>query len=257
MSHPSSGTPTSPPDSSSLGFVAERVNPLRYDGQPNEPDEVVGVLSAMIPQGSRVLDVGCGTGSVSLHLIANRGVTIVGVEPDEERAARARERGIDVRCELLSESLIKTLGGFDVVLFADVLEHLAEPAAVLGLAKTALVRGGRVVASVPNVAHWSVRFELLRGRFDYREWGIMDATHLRWFTEVTLRNLFHSAGISIEEQRVTAGVDLQCYIERMPWRRFQRATRAAFLGRAIRRWPLLFGCQLVVRSAPVIAIASE
>jgi len=153
------------PDASAAGFLDHAPNPLRYDGQPNDPDEVVGVLSSLIPQGSRVLDVGCGTGSVSIQLIANRGLSLIGVEPDEERAQRARDRGVTVRAARLTPELIAELGSFDVVLFADVLEHLPDPHSLLTLATSALRPGGRVVASVPNVAHWSVRTDLLRGRF--------------------------------------------------------------------------------------------
>ena len=236
------------PDASSHGFVNE-VNPLRYDGQPNEPNEVVGVLCEMVPEGARVLDVGCGTGSVSLHLVSSRSVRLVGVEPDAARGGRARERGLDVRSTVLTPQLISELGPVDIVLFADVLEHLADPASMLELAKTALGPGGRIVASVPNVAHWSVRTDLLRGRFNYHEFGIMDATHLRWFTEATIRSLFASARIPVERLRVTAGVDLPCYYG-SPWKLMGRSARAGFLARAIKVRPRLFGCQLVVRSSP-------
>lgn len=241
------------PDGHSHGFLRREVDPFRYDGQPNDPDEVVGVIIDMIPKGARVLDVGCGTGSVSVHLVGNAAGSLVGVEPNEARAARARERGIDARTGILTPALIKELGTFDVVVFADVLEHLPDPYAMLELAKTALAPGGRIVASVPNIAHWSVRTQLLRGRFDYRPCGIMDATHLRWFTDATVRLLFESAGMKVEQCRVTAGIDLDCYHERLPWRNISRPRRNAFIRRAVRRWPQLFGCQLVVRSAPVVS----
>src|SRR4051812_40210561 len=168
------------PDGHSQGFLTKSVDPLRYDGQLNDPDEVVGVIIDMIPPGARVLDVGCGTGSVSVQIIANGNATLVGVEPDEVRASKARERGVVVRSGILTPELIDDLGKFDIVLFADVLEHLPDPHSMLELAKTALAPGGRIVASVPNIAHWSVRSDLLRGKFNYRDWGIMDATHLRW-----------------------------------------------------------------------------
>jgi SAM-dependent methyltransferase len=239
------------PDGHSNGFLHGEVDPLRYDGQPNDPDEVVGVIIDMIPKGARVLDVGCGTGSVSVQILANGAGSLIGVEPDEARASKARERGVDARTGILTPALIEELGKFDIVLFADVLEHLPDPHAMLELAKTALAPGGQIVASVPNIAHWSVRTELLRGNFDYRKWGIMDATHLRWFTDSTIRLLFESAGMKIERRRVTAGIDLDCYLERLPWTKISRSTRSAFIRRAIRRWPQLFGCQLVVRSAPV------
>lgn len=233
------------PDLISNGFVAEVVDPLRYDGQSDEPDEVVSVILDMVPQGARVLDVGCGTGSVSSIVQSRRNASVVGIEPDERRAARARERGIDTRTALLSADVIGELGSFDVVLFADVLEHLPDPLSALRLARTALAPDGVIVASVPNIAHWSVRTELLRGRFTYRKWGIMDGTHLRWFTDANLHFLFTTAGLAITRERVTAGVDLDCYSERLPWRRLSRPTRARIIRRAIRIWPRLFGCQLV------------
>ena len=233
------------PDAVAKGFLNGPADPFRYDGQPNDPDEVAGVLSSLIPEGARVLDVGCGTGSISSHIIANRRVSLVGLEPDGDRAQRARERGLTVRIALLSREIIAELGSFDVVLFADVLEHLADPWSLLTLAKTALQPNGVIVASVPNVAHWSVRKDLLRGRFNYRDSGIMDATHLRWFTEAGVRRLFESAGLDVQAVRPTAGFDLSCYKEQLPWRRMsQRRLRDIVLG-GVRRWPRLFACQWV------------
>ena len=238
------------PDASAAGFLDHPVDALRYDGQPNDPDEVVGVLSSVIPAGARVLDVGCGTGSVSVQLIANCKVSLVGLEPDAARAQRARERGIIVHATRLSAEVIAELGSFDVVLFADVLEHLPDPLSVLVLATTALSPNGRVVASVPNVAHWSVRTDLLRGRFVYRDSGIMDATHLRWFTEAGIRRLFESADLRVERVGATAGFELQCYRERFPWKRMSRQRCDPLIRRALRRWPRLFACQWVVEGRP-------
>jgi len=253
----SGGQPSSP-DAVTAGFLDHAVDPLRYDGQSNDPDEVVGVLSSMIPDGARVLDIGCGTGSVSAQLISNRNVSLVGIEPDPARARLARDRGITVRSTYLSTDLIRELGPFDVVVFADVLEHLPDPWRLLVLAKSALTPSGRIIVSVPNVAHWSVRTDLLRGRFLYRDTGIMDATHLRWFTEAGIRYLLESAHLSVESVRATAGVELPCYYERLPWRRMSWSTRAAIVRRAAKRWPRLFGCQWVVSGRPPTArVAAE
>src|SRR5437868_4119947 len=126
------------PDQNAVGFVDASVDALRYDGHTLDPDEVAGVLASFVPMGARVLDVGCGTGSVARILADSRRASVIGVEPDESRAAVAATRCMDVRIGVLSESLLKELGHFDVVLFADVLEHLAEPVPMLLLARKAL-----------------------------------------------------------------------------------------------------------------------
>ena len=106
--------------------------------------------------------------------------------PRADRRARSRTR----RCA----SGIAP-GAYDAILFLDVLEHLRDPDGVLRAARDWLRPGGRVLCSLPNVAHWRVRLALARGRFDYTENGLMDATHLRWFTRRTARELLTRAGL--------------------------------------------------------------
>jgi len=86
---------------------------------------------------------------------------------------------------------------FDVVLFADVLEHLYDPLAALRKAIPHLREGGRVVASIPNIAQISVIYDLLYGRFDYAKTVILDDTHIRFFTRRSVLDLFTKAGLSI------------------------------------------------------------
>ena len=164
----------------------------------------------MIPSGARVLDVGCGTGSVSRLIIDACQCTVFGIEPDADRAAAASANGIEVVGAQLTEELIPQLGLFDVVLFADVLEHLVDPFETLRLAQKFLRVGGAIVASLPNVAHWTVRLNLLRGRFDYQPVGIMDATHLRWFTLRSLHRLFTQADYRIVETKLPLGCGCKC-----------------------------------------------
>src|SRR5258708_32964298 len=180
------------PDRHAEGLLQYAVDPLRYDGQSDDPHEVAGTLRTFMPTGVNVLDVGCGTGSVSV--IANRvkNNQVYGIEPDEARAAVASSRGIGVFCGLLTEEYLARHDKFDVILFADVLEHVANPSALLRLATKGLKQDGLVLISVPNVAHWSVRLDIMRGRFDYSEVGILDVTHLRWFTSKTIQDLVQS-----------------------------------------------------------------
>ena len=91
-------------------------------------------------------------------------------------------------------------GGVDVVLCADVLEHLRDPWDTLAWLRTLLAPGGRAVISVPNVAHWTARRELLRGRFPYAQHGLFDRTHLRFFTRESARELAHRAGFAVRRE---------------------------------------------------------
>lgn len=108
---------------------------------------------------------------------------------------------------------------------------------------------GAVLASVPNVAHWTVRLRLLQGRFEYAESGIMDATHLRWFTADTVRRLFASAGYRVQTMVGSAGLWLPEY-RRGLWRCVPQRIRRPAIRRAVQLLPGLFACQHVVKAIP-------
>lgn len=198
------------------------------------------VLELVAP-GSRVLDVGCAEGYLAAELVARRGCTVVGIEPDHRAAAVARERGIEV-LELDVETVPLAAARFDVVVFADVLEHLRDPVAVLRQARAA----GRAVVSLPNIAHWTGRRALLRGRFPREDHGLFDRTHLRFFTRESARELVGEAGLRIVEERFA---DAPLPLE----------SRVPALGRlrplAVRARPELFALQTVfsLEAAPVPA----
>jgi len=234
-------------DQHGRGLLTELPSPFRYGGQDLDPTESTGIISTMIPSGARVLDVGCGTGSVSRLIIDACHCTVFGIEPDADRAAAASANGIEVVGAQLTEELIPQLGLFDVVLFADVLEHLVDPFETLRLAQKFLRVGGAIVASLPNIAHWTVRLNLLRGRFDYQPVGIMDATHLRWFTLRSLHRLFTQADYRIVETKASAGMWMQVY-QVPPWQWIPRRVLRKVLHGAARAWPTLFGCQYVIRA---------
>lgn len=156
----------------------------------------------------RVLDVGCATGYLA-RALTERGCTVSGLELDEESAEEARpdlERLVVGDLETMD--LAEAFGDdrFDVIVFGDVLEHLRDPLPVLRRAKALLADGGSVVASIPNIAHGSVRLALLAGRFDYQELGLLDSTHVRFFTRSSMEDLFRDAGlVPIDVRRTTAG----------------------------------------------------
>ena len=192
--------------------------------------------------------MGCGTGVITDTIRRQKSASIIGIEPDAERVQRAVARGLDVHLGVLSPDFIRQHGPFDYIVFADVLEHLPNPAEIVAMAKGGLKPGGSVVASIPNVAHWFVRTDLLRGRFDYQDCGIMDATHLRWFTRRTVREFFERLGFQITALDCTVNINLPDYQRRNPWRRMPHAFRRKLVGKLAAWSPGLFGCQHIVRA---------
>ena len=167
---------------------------VRHGGLPR--DEMV----PFIPRGtSTVLDVGCSRGLFGATLQqANPALRLFGIEPDPATAEQAAGHYEQVTCGSFPGDLPAD-GTFDCIVFNDVLEHVVDPWAMLGRAKDHLAPGGHVVASIPNVRHYIVvRNLLLRGRWDYAEWGVLDRTHLRFFTRASIEDLFDSADLEIE-----------------------------------------------------------
>lgn len=170
----------------------------RYDFVVNQSQDnnTHNMTIAEVGRGKRVLDVGCSTGYLSEFLARNQDCDVVGLEPDIESSRAARERlGAD-RVLTGGTELLPTFrpGSFDVVLFADVLEHLVDPGAALRDARRLLAPHGHVVASIPNVAHGDVRLLLLAGHFGYRRTGLLDSTHVRFLTRHSIPPMFHRSG---------------------------------------------------------------
>lgn len=179
---------------------------------PYDPDQVpTGARRALVDRvgaGAEVLDIGCWSGFVGRYLRASREAVVDGIEPHPGMAelARASYRTVvasTVEAALAGDALADRR--YDAVLALDVLEHLADPLPVLSEVAGRLAEGGRVLASVPNVAHWSLRKELLRGRWDYQDSGLMDRTHLRFFTRRTLEELFTAAGLTVVAEDAELG----------------------------------------------------
>jgi len=152
-----------------------------------------------------VLDVGCGFATTSQH-IARRGNRVTGIESSVEAVTVSRERIDEVIHADLQQ--LDALGNrrFDVIIFADVLEHLAWPIGVLRGYLGLLKDGGSVIVSLPNVGLWSVRLNLLMGRFRYEETGVLDRTHLRFFTRRTAREMIEQAGLQVVRRTYNPGL---------------------------------------------------
>jgi SAM-dependent methyltransferase len=149
--------------------------------------------------GLRVLDAGCGFATTSRE-IQQLGNHVTGIEASLAAASVASQRLTRiVTADLTDFPAVSAAIGeerFDVVIFADVLEHLPAPADALRRYQQFLRPGGSVIVSLPNVALWSVRFSLILGRWEYQETGVLDRTHLRFFTRRSARMLLREAGLT-------------------------------------------------------------
>jgi len=236
------------PDKNSSGFLTEKPDSLRYDFASVDPDDVGMKIAGMIIPQSRVLDVGCGTGVISEMIKLHTQADIMGVEPDAERVKKARERNLTVYEGLLDENFFNEHGTFDYIIFSDVLEHLENPAEIVRIAKKGLNSSGAIIVSVPNIAHWFVRTDLLFGNFNYQDCGIMDATHLRWFTRDTIKSFFKNTGFEIAAFDYTINISLADFRRRLPWRWMKTSFSKRIVKQLASISPGLFGCQFVVKA---------
>lgn len=169
---------------------------------PDESNEAWANLNALIPDGVRVLDVGCSTGNFAHMLQEQRGCEVAGIDLSEADIAEARTKFDRAYVlDVADSTAAELLGQFDVIIFADVLEHLTDPRAVLRSLGPLLAPGGRVVYSIPNMAHMSIRLELLRGEFPYTPTGLLDNTHLHFYDRREIEQMFVDGGFAIEVER--------------------------------------------------------
>jgi len=187
-------------------------------------------------RGKRILDVGCAAGELGAALKQAGAREVVGIEASAEAAVLARARLDRVLVgDAQSPDLPLEPSSFDYVIFADVLEHMVDPWSALA-ALTRYVRAdGRVVASIPNMRFYAVIARLIFNTWGYRESGILDSTHLRFFTLPTIRELFADAGLRIEK------------IERT-YRLFEDQSRVGRIGALASRWFCHFVAPLVGRN---------
>ncbi len=152
-------------------------------------------------RGRRVLDVGAADGLLA-RVLAERGWKVTGLEADPAAAAAGAAHCERMLVADLDAGVPPLPEEFDAIVCADVLEHLRDPRGALAALRGALAPGGVVVISIPNIAHLWMRLSLLAGRFDYADRGILDRTHLRFFTRRSLGALVADAGLA--PVRITA-----------------------------------------------------
>lgn len=206
-----------------------------------------GKMLKMVRPNARVLETGCANGRFSA-VLTEIGCTVVGNEIDPGAAQEARQFCEEVIVgDLEDPDLRATIpGGFDIMIFGDVLEHLVEPWKVLADMRAKLREGGYLIVSIPNIGHWDGRMGLLVGNFEYTHDGLMDATHLRFFTHRTAIELVEQSGYSIVEVDRTYNLPSWVYRIRLV-RRFAPRLLLPILRRIA---PNLFTLQFIIKAVP-------
>ena len=221
------------------GEVGRVTEPYAY--KPSAHSSHGRVLQFMQPRPPmRVLDVGCGPGWLAEALVA-QGHHVTGVDLAEEPGVRDRMHHF-VQADL-ERGLPDDVGGdFDVILAADVIEHVRNPQQLLQEMSHRLRPGGTVIASVPNISHWYPRGRTALGLFDYDQRGILDTTHVRFFTRRSFVRMAQQAGLQPIDRRHTG----------LPFDALKVSTDrsvgrfAALVDRAlVRLWPTMFAYQFV------------
>jgi 2-polyprenyl-3-methyl-5-hydroxy-6-metoxy-1,4-benzoquinol methylase len=217
---------------------------LTYQSKVSDPYSSHSVILARVGDGKgrRLLDVGSAQG-VLAQKFGERGFEVTCVEGSAELAALGRDKCHEMIVADLDKPLPQLNGQFDVIVYGDILEHLRNPMEVFRGFNRSLRPDGRVIVSVPNSAHLWVRLNLLVGRFEYANRGILDRTHLRFFTWHSFQRFLQEAGLETEEVVATPVPLLLVVPPRYhgAWLRALHGVNAALA----RGWKRMFGYQFV------------
>lgn len=217
---------------------------LRYQSKINDPYSSHSVILARVGdgKGKRLLDVGSAQGLLA-QKFTERGFEVTCIEGSPDLAALGKDKCHEMIVADLDKPLPKLHGQFDVIVYGDILEHLRNPMEVFTGFNRSLRPGGRVIVSVPNVAHLWVRLNLLLGRFHYGDRGILDRTHLRFFTLSYFQSFLGGAGLEWDEI-VSTPVPLLLVVPDRYHGQWLRLVHGLNAGLA-RSWKTMFGYQFV------------
>jgi 2-polyprenyl-3-methyl-5-hydroxy-6-metoxy-1,4-benzoquinol methylase len=204
-----------------------------YHNEGNPP------LLALLPgnRGGAVLDCGCGAGD-NARALASMGWTVDGVTISADEASLAERYCRRVEIANLEAGLPRLDTSYDVVLMSHVLEHLVSPGPLLSDVRTVLKPAGRIVVALPNVLLWRNRLAFLCGSFEYTQEGIMDSTHVRFYTHASGRRLLERHGFKVIHSSASGGVGLGVLRRWLPERAVSALDRTG-----CRWWPGLLGMQ--------------
>jgi 2-polyprenyl-3-methyl-5-hydroxy-6-metoxy-1,4-benzoquinol methylase len=192
-----------------------------------------------IKPNAKVLEIGCATGYMTKEL-RNKGCEVTCIEIDQELARKAEEFSKEMIVgDIEDPSALKNINNrFDYILLMDVLEHLRNPQNVLLAVKNYLAEKGVVIANIPNIAFYTNRIEIIKGKFEYQEYGFFDTGHLRFYTYKTSQALLTNAGYKIVKDIPFLYFPWEIKIKRIPLLGKLLLKMTAFIKH---KYPNLFG----------------
>ncbi len=162
----------------------------------------------LVPDNKKVLDVGCNTGNLGYQLIKRKNCVVYGIDYSVNSIKKAKTKLTKAEVfELENYKVPFEKEKFDVIIFADVLEHIRYPERTIADFKKILKDDGIIIASIPNVANINIRWNLFWGNWNYKDWGILDKTHMRFFTKKTIKQLFNDQNYKIIKITSTPGAN--------------------------------------------------
>lgn len=223
----------------------------KYDIHPPFYQDKIGKYSShqqiygMIAQGSHVLDIGCGSGSIS-KLLAQKHCRIVGVDCVKPKnisyfvdfVVADLEKGLSLQNEKYSYF-------FDYIILADVIEHIKNSEKLINSIKPYLKKNGYVIASTGNIANWYIRLNLLLGTFNYTSQGILDRSHVHLYTQKSFLQFFQEHGFKIIEKKITI-IPYELIFPQFKNTVFLKVI-SFFSYQLAQLWPSLFAYQLIVK----------
>jgi 2-polyprenyl-3-methyl-5-hydroxy-6-metoxy-1,4-benzoquinol methylase len=222
---------------------------LRYRAKWDDPysSHSLILVRAGDGRGRRLLDVGAAQGELAQRF-TERGFEVTCIEGNPTLAKMAQDKCHQMIVADLDRQLPVLEGRFDVIVYGDILEHLRNPMEVCVQLNRYLSPAGQIIVSVPNFVHLFVRLNVLIGRFEYMDRGILDRTHLRFFTLKTFREFLSAAGLTVKEMIATPVPLLLVVPERYHgwWLRALHGLNAALA----KGWKTMFGYQFVAVARP-------
>lgn len=166
------------------------------------------VILKYLKKGQKVLDVGCSEGELGAIIKEKFNSKVYGIEISEKAIEIAKKRLDKVMKINIEDEFELDEKNFDVIIFADILEHLYNPEQCINKFKKYLADDGYFIISIPNIANWLIRLKLLFGNFDYEPAGILDDTHIRFFTFKSIKKMIEKLGLKIKKIDCTYNINI-------------------------------------------------